>query len=169
MHPSSMKNMKICYEKYILGNFLNNKNDILVLDVGSKNINGSYKEIFNNTKIKYIGLDLEKGKGVDIVTENPYHYPVNSESADVVISGQTFEHCEFFWEAFLEMNRVLRKGGYIFLISPSIGRIHRYPVDCYRFNPDSYSALAKYAKIKLIEVWLDKTSNWGDVVGVFKK
>ena len=169
MHATSMKNMKICYEKYILGEFLNKKETISILDVGSMNINGSYRPIFKNDKIKYIGVDLTNGKGVDIVLKDQYRYPFPPESVDVVISGQTFEHCEFFWEAFVEMARVLKKEGYIFLIAPSSGFIHRYPVDCYRFNPDSYTALAKYAKISLIECWLDKSGKWGDLVGIFKK
>ena len=169
MHLTSMNNMKICYEKYILGDFLNKKENVSVVDVGSMNINGSYRPIFNDKKIKYIGLDLAAGNGVDIAIKDPYHYPMNSESIDVVISGQTFEHCEFFWEAFIEMARVLKKDGYIFLIAPSCGKIHRFPVDCYRFYPDSYNALAKYAKIKLVQSWLDRKSGWGDLVGVFQK
>jgi SAM-dependent methyltransferase len=164
-----MKNMEVCYKKYILGSFLDQKEIISLIDVGSMDINGSYRSIFKNDKIKYIGIDLSNGKGVDIVLKDPYHYPFTSDSIDVVISGQTFEHCEFFWESFLEMNRVLKKEGYLFLISPSSGGIHRFPVDCYRFYPDSYSALAKYAKVSLIELWRDETGRWGDLVGVFKK
>ena len=55
------------------------------------------------------------------------------------------------------------------MIAPSRGRIHRYPVDCYRFDPDSYAALAKYTNSVLIDCWLDATSPWGDLVGVFIK
>jgi hypothetical protein len=39
--------------------------------------------------------------------------------ADVVISGQAFEHIEFFWLSWRETVRVLRQGGLIFLIAPS--------------------------------------------------
>lgn len=169
MHSTSLENMKICYQKYILGKFLDEKNILSILDVGSMNIHGTYRKIFIDKKIKYIGIDLKKGNGVDIVLKDPYSYPFLSESMDVVISGQTFEHCEFFWNAFVEMSRVLKKGGYIFLISPSAGNIHRSPVDCYRFYPDSYIALAKYAQITIVEKWLDPRGKWRDLVGVFKK
>jgi SAM-dependent methyltransferase len=169
VHRTSKQNMKKCYDKYFCGSFLDNKNYISVLDIGSIDINGSYREIFNNIKIKYVGADLEGGNGVDVVLKDPYHYPFDSESMDVVLSGQTFEHCEFFWQSFVEMCRVLKKDGYLFLICPSAGRVHRYPVDCYRFYPDSYAALAKYAHVTLVEKWIDERSEWKDFVGVFQK
>lgn len=176
MHISSQKNMEKCYKKYIFGNFLDNKEEISVLDVGSIDINGSFRQIFKHDKIKYIGVDLEDGNGVDIVLEDPYKYPFQSCSMDVVISGQTFEHCEFFWKSFEEMCRVLKLDGYLCLISPSSGNIHRFPVDCYRFLPDSYNALAKWVNINqneysiiLRDIWVDKRCVWGDLVGVFQK
>ena len=54
------------------------------------------------------------------------------------------EHCEFFWRAFEEVIRVVKDDGFVFLIAPSAGPEHRYPVDCYRFYADAYHALAKY-------------------------
>lgn len=164
-----MKNMQLCCDKYITEDFLKQKDVTCIVDVGSMDICGSYRKIFVNEKIKYIGVDLSKGVGVDIVLENPYKYPFLSESIDVVVSGQTFEHCEFFWEAFREMVRVLRSGGYLFLIAPSAGFIHRFPVDCYRFHPDSYNALAKYGNVSLVEQWMETKGRWKDLVGVFKK
>ncbi len=62
------------------------------------------------------------------------------------------------------------------MIAPSRGSEHRYPVDCWRFYPDSYRALASYGKITLVEVSTDwgphsdeSSSEWGDTVGVFLK
>lgn len=176
MHISSKNNMERCYKKYILGEFLDKRESVKVLDVGSIDINGSFREIFTHNKVKYTGVDLEKGNGVDIVLSNPYKYPISSYSMDIVISGQTFEHCEFFWKSFEEMCRVLDFGGYLFLISPSGGKIHRFPVDCYRFLPDSCNALANWANINqkeyrmvLIESWTDDSSVWKDLVGIFQK
>ena len=64
---------------------------------------------------------------------------------DALISGQAFEHVKFFWLTWMEMVRTLKPGGFIFLIAPSRGPEHRYPVDCWRFYPDSYRALADRA------------------------
>ena len=96
-------------------------------------------EIFKSSdKWEYSGLDVEKGPNVDIVVENPYDWEIPDSSYDVVISGQAFEHIEFFWLTFLEMARVLKPQGLIILIAPSRGPQHRYPVDCWRFYPDGY-------------------------------
>jgi len=48
------------------------------------NINGSYRSIFQNEKIKYVGVDLESGNGVDVVLADPYHYPFPSDSIDII-------------------------------------------------------------------------------------
>jgi hypothetical protein len=67
------------------------------------------------------------------------------------------------------MARVVRPEGFIFLIAPSAGPIHRYPVDYYRFYPDAYVALAKHAGCVLVQSWLDERGPWRDLVGVFRR
>ena len=74
------------------------------------------------------------------------------------------------------MCRVVRPGGLIFLLAPSRGPEHRYPVDCWRFYPDGFRALAKWAGVRLLEVstdWEEDSSPdsapWGDTVGVFRR
>jgi hypothetical protein len=42
-------------------------------------------------------------------------------------------------------------------------------VDCYRFYPDAFRALARYTKCHLLDVWLDERGQWRDLVGVFSK
>lgn len=117
-----------------------------VLDVGSSNVNGTYKSLFTD----YTGLDMEAGDNVDIVAENPYAFPIADDSYDNVISGQTFEHSEFFWVTMQEMVRVCRKGGYIVVIAPAVWEEHRYPVDCYRFLTDGMIALARWCGLEVL-------------------
>jgi len=94
---------------------------------------------------------------------------------DVIISGQAFEHIEFFLLTWLGMVRVLKPRGLVFLIAPSRGPEHRFAVDCWRFYPDGYRALAKYGGLELVEVSTDwepspyADSNWGATVGVFRE
>ena len=165
MHESSMNKMRYCVDKYIC------KNDFIkVADVGGARINGTYYDLFcDASRFSYTSIDLYDADGVDIVLSDPYRLPFESNEFEVVISGQTFEHCEYFWLLFNEMVRVCKQSGYIFLIAPSAGKIHRYPVDCYRFLPDSYNALAKLANCELIEIQHDTTSKWQDLLGIFKK
>lgn len=161
--------MRKCYERYLARGFLDGRDEVFVLDVGGADINGSYRSIFNEPIFRFVAADMEAGQGVDLVLEDPYQIPLEDNSVDVVISGQMLEHCEFFWQAFSEMMRVVKPDGFLFLIAPSAGPIHRYPVDCYRFYPDAYHALAKYTNTHLVEVWHDERGPWYDLVGVFSK
>jgi SAM-dependent methyltransferase len=158
-------------EKYLNGDLSQT-----IIDIGSYDVNGSYRPLFNSSNWKYIGVDLCAGPNVDVVLTSPYRFPFTSCFADIVISGQAFEHIEFFWLTWLEMVRVLKPEGLIFLIAPSRGPEHRYPVDCWRFYPDGFSALARYVSLELLEVHTDwdphpepASAPWGDTVGVFRK
>ena len=169
MHTTSLENMHKCYRRYVQSGALAAREAVTVLDIGGADVNGSFRPIFNDSKFRYLTADLVAGPEVSIALEDPYKLPLDDGSIDLVLSGQMLEHCEFFWLSFAEMVRVLRPGGYIFLIAPSAGPIHRHPVDCYRFYPDAYRALAKYANCRLVEVWCDERGPWNDLVGVFER
>jgi SAM-dependent methyltransferase len=170
MHRSSMKNMDICIKKHLEPlRLLTSEKKLKVIDIGALDVNGSYRTLFDKAAYDYIGADLASGKGVDLEMTDPYRIPVQDNFADCVISGQMLEHNEFFWLTFAEMIRILNNTGYLFLIAPSKGPIHRYPVDCYRFYPDSYAGLAKLTNTILVDCWMDTKSEWGDLVGVFVK
>jgi predicted O-methyltransferase YrrM len=167
MHQSSIENMQICYEKFVKRKTWSDTAVIDVVDIGGSNVNGSYADIFSGEEFRYRAVDIEKDESVDVVLEDPYKLPFNNQSIDIVISGQAFEHVEFFWVLFAEMKRILKNDGLIILIAPSGGPIHRFPVDCYRFYPDAYRALAKYCECELIYLKHDQRGPWKDLVGVF--
>jgi SAM-dependent methyltransferase len=164
-----MLNMKKFYDTYLQNHVEKISQPVTVLDIGAMNVNGSYREIFSHSTFKYLGLDLQAGDGVDIISDSPYHYPLPENYADIVLSGQMLEHCEFFWQAFTEMLRVAKPGAFVVLIVPSKGHIHRYPVDCYRFLPDAMPALARHGRCHLLSSWHDEDSEWGDITAVFMK
>ena len=61
------------------------KENLIILDLGSQDINGSYKELFSSPAWKYIGIDTSEGKNVDIVISDPYSWNnIHSEYADVI-------------------------------------------------------------------------------------
>jgi hypothetical protein len=133
-----------------------------ILDIGSLDVNGSYRELFSVSPWVYTGLDMGAGKNVDVVVHTPYVWrEVASASADVVISGQAFEHIEYFWITMLEIARVLKVGGICCILAPSSGPEHRYPVDCWRFYPDGLTALAAFARLEMIEA-VTQWENVGD-------
>jgi SAM-dependent methyltransferase len=171
MHPSSFRHMQ-----QLVANYLDPTRSIRVADLGSYDVNGSYRPLFSKPGWHYIGVDLSAGPNVDVVLKSPYRLPFRSGTLDVFISGQAFEHVEYFWLTWLEMARSLRAGGMVFLIAPSRGPEHRYPVDCWRFYPDGFAALGRYADLELLHVSTDwepdpdpDSAPWGDTVGVFRK
>lgn len=176
MHQSSLDKMLSFRKRYLD----ERKNDpLLILDLGSLDTNGSYRRYFDIPPWIYWGVDITQGENVDLVLKNPYCWrEIKSNSADVLISGQAFEHIEFFWITMLEIARVLKIGGLCCIIAPSGGFEHRYPVDCWRFYPDGFSALARFARLELLEVstqsvpdsrFDDGSNEWKDTVLVGKK
>lgn len=159
----------------LVSTHLDRERALRAIDIGSYDVNGSYRTLFDAPRWRYTGVDLEQGPGVDVVLSSPYRFPFASRSVDVIVSGQAFEHIEYFWATWLEMMRVLKPGGLVFLIAPSRGPEHRYPQDCWRFYPDGYRALAKFGRCELVEVHTDwephadpGSAPWGDTVGVFR-
>ena len=168
MHATSLENMQKCYDRYVRPSSIE-RNKTVVLEMGSANINGGYRAIFSHPSMHYCGADLIAASGVDLVLKSPYEIPLPDGHADVVISGQMLEHSAYFWLLFQEMVRVLKEDGILFVIAPSAGPIHRFPVDCYRFYPDAYKALADLSGCHLVDCWLDDRGPWKDLVGVFSK
>jgi SAM-dependent methyltransferase len=122
-----------------------------VLDVGSYNVNGCYREMFESRGFTYKGLDMEPGPNVDIVATRPYQWDeIADDIFDAVISGQALEHIEFFWVTVAEMVRVTKEGGLICIIAPNGFEEHRYPVDCWRFFTDGMIAIARYYQLEIL-------------------
>jgi SAM-dependent methyltransferase len=139
-----------------------------ILDVGGADVNGSYRPLFDHPGWSYTSADLDKDVSVDVVLTDPEHLPFDDGSYDVVISGNTFEHAPTFWRLFAEMVRVCATDGVTIVSAPSAGPIHRFPVDCYRFLPDAYQALADEVGVHLVDWWHDDRGPFYELVGVFK-
>lgn len=168
MHPSSLENMQRCYDRFIRPAGYEGRQGVQVLDLGGAEVNGSYRDLFRSPAYEYRTADLVV-EGVDIPLVDPYRVPLPDASQDIVLSGQMLEHCAYFWLSFQEMLRLLKPDGFLLLIAPSSGPIHRYPVDCYRFYPDAFQALANLGRCRLEALWLDPRGPWRDLVGVFRK
>lgn len=90
-----------------------------VLEVGSLNINGTCRDLFQDCH--YIGIDLDHGPCVDIVCKG-HLYPEPDNSFDVVFSTECFEHDIHVSETFNNMIRLLKPKGLLFFTCAWIGR-----------------------------------------------
>jgi len=82
-----------------------------VLDIGSMDINGNNKYLFDN--YEYTGIDIGEGKNVDLVVSGNLFR--SNEEFDVVISTECFEHDKFWVATIFNTWMHLKKGGlYLF-------------------------------------------------------
>jgi SAM-dependent methyltransferase len=142
MHISALHYGKAFFETYTSS--LSSSN-LLIVDVGSQDVNGSLRQ-FAPLGSQYIGVDFETAAGVDVVLTDPYKLPFDTGSVDVIVCSSVYEHSEFFWLLFLETLRVLKPSGILYLNAPSNGAMHRYPIDAWRFYPDSGKSLTNWAR-----------------------
>jgi len=176
MHLTAMKHGGLFFQTYAV-----KFPSAMVVDIGAQNVNGSLRDICPKNH-EYIGVDFVAGNGIDIVLEDPYKLPFEDGSVDIVVSTSCFEHSEMFWVLFLEILRILKPKGLFYLNAPSNGSFHRYPVDCWRFYPDSGNALITWAKHNkhpsiLLESFVGRQAKagdsaveeWNDYVAVFLK
>lgn len=147
----------------------------LIIELGSMNVNGSLRSAAPPHS-KYVGIDQAPGFGVDLVVSPGMAIPLGEGTADLVLASSVFEHDLMFWETFLQMCRLAKTGGHIYISAPSNGSIHRFPVDCWRFYPDAGLALEAHARksglgLRLIESFVAErmADQWNDFVAVFRR
>lgn len=170
MHDTAMSFGKLFFETYAP-----NGEGLRIADIGSQDVTGSLRDVAP-PNCDYIGVDFVEGKGVDVILTDPYSLPFADSSLDICLSSSCFEHSEFFWLLFEEIMRVLKPGGLFYLNAPSNGAFHRFPVDCWRFYPDSGIALQNWGRRQGLDVTLlesftgrKRLNVWNDFVAVFVK
>lgn len=149
MHGSSYEEMARVLRTY-LDMYTTAK--LKVVDVGSFDVNGTYKTLMPNDW-EYIGVDIIEGKNVDIVMKDPYTLPFEDNSINIIISGQCLEHVQKPWELVKEMWRVLDPGGHCFITAPSKMHLHSYPHDYWRFHPEGMRFMLEDAGFDVKEVY----------------
>lgn len=174
MHPSAMARMSWFVEHYVKP-----AGHVRVLDVGSYDVNGCMRPLFAGLDAEYTGLDIEAGPNVDIVMPEPYNWSnIPDESFDFVISANAFEHIEYPWLTIRQIFLKLKPEGIACILAPLTIDEHRYPVDCYRYYPDGFRALARWAGFHVINVtaggvpYMSAPPEWdgyNDTLGIFLK
>jgi hypothetical protein len=111
-----------------------------VLEVGSYNVNGTIRDVFEPDALSYLGVDLAAGPGVDLVLDAHdlgFHFP--PESFNTVLCCECLEHDLTPWVTVAHLRALLKPGGHLLVTTPTFGfPLHRHPIDCYRFGEDAY-------------------------------
>ena len=131
-----------------------------ILEVGSRNINGSVRVCFES-HLDYVGIDSEPGDGVDTVMDgSEILESFGPHSFDTVICCETFEHAPEFWKILEAIRGVLKPGGLFVVTTPTISfPYHAFPVDVYRFTHDTYR-LVFFKDMEILD-----SADWGGIIG----
>lgn len=91
-----------------------------VLDIGSQDINGNNRFLFNDCP--YMGIDLNEGANVDMIASG-HNFKSPLTKWDVVISTECLEH-DKYWALTLQniANNLLKKGGLFIMTCATTGR-----------------------------------------------
>lgn len=98
---------------------------ISVIDVGSRDINGTCRPLFPNAN--YTGIDLLPGPAVDIVCDAATYHP--ADKADLVLIVEVLEHCANWRELIRVASSWLRPSGLVCITCAAPGRQPHSAVD----------------------------------------
>ena len=117
-----------------------------VLELGSMDVNGSVRDLFADRERfpTYVGVDMQKGKGVDVVAM-ANDLPQGDRSVSVVVTTEMLEHDPRPWETIMETSRVLAAGGWFIVTTRNfMFPRHDYPSDLWRFSPEGLEELFSF-------------------------
>lgn len=158
MHANSMILMNEFIEKYDL-------QKATVVDIGSYDINGNYRGFFPEGK--YIGVDIQSGPNVDVLMGSEEWNKI--ENVDAVISGQTIEHVADIPELMAAIYTVLKPGGLLCIIAPSVGPSHLYPIWVGLFSEERMSEVVTAAGFEILTCTVSDVGPLNDTCCVARK
>ncbi len=138
-----------------------------VLEVGSRDINGSARHVLRHLASSYTGIDIVAGPGVDEVLDVA-HLSERYEVApfDLVVSTEMLEHCVDWKNAIYQILKVLKQDGLLILTTRSPGfELHDYPVDYWRFTKKDMHNIFNGAGT-LLDIEDDLTLGWPCGIGI---
>ena len=142
-----------------------------VLEVGSLNVNGSARQFFGDAP-KYVGIDMQEGKDVDMVLNGHDLLTVfEPNSFDLVICCETLEHDDQFWLTIDRMRAIVKPGGWLIITNPGTSVIrHNYPGDFYRFYSDAYKYFFRgFDEVMITEEPFNNSPTTTQIFGIGKK
>ncbi len=117
------------YEKW-------NKPGVRILEIGSREVTGksNARKRFHNAE--YIGFDYYPGDNVDVVGDvhKLSSYFKEEDKFDFIFSSACFEHFVMPWVVAVEISKLLKVGGHVFVETHFSFRSHERPWHFYQFS-----------------------------------
>jgi SAM-dependent methyltransferase len=134
MHPNST----MLFERYARPHF---HRGMRVLEIGPDGSPTSYQRIVADESIRWETIDVFQSPQLTYVARADYDFPIESDTYDVIVSGQVIEHVKKIWLWMRELSRICKPGGLVVTINPVNWPFHENPVDCWRIYPDGMRSL----------------------------
>jgi SAM-dependent methyltransferase len=138
------------------------------LEIGSRARSGNEYRFAVPESWKYTGLDAKAGPNVDVVGDaHDLQRAVGTfEQFDAVFSISVFEHLLVPWKVVLEINRVLKTGGLLYVGTHQTYPLHDQPWDFWRFSDRAWAALLNAETgFEIVEVALGEPAHVVPTVG----
>ena len=119
-----------------------NKPGMKVLEIGSRNVTGAnLRELFSEAE--YVGFDYYPGENVDIVGDahKLSTYFQEGERFDLIFSSAVFEHFHMPWVVAVEIEKLLKVGGCVFIETHFSYASHERPWNFFQFSDMGLRAL----------------------------
>jgi SAM-dependent methyltransferase len=107
-----------------------------VLEIGSREVTGASNARKEFAKAKYVGFDYYPGDNVDIVGDahRLSSYFKDGELFDVIYSSACFEHFAMPWIVAVEIAKLLKVGGLVFVETHFSFSSHERPWHFFQFS-----------------------------------
>ena len=113
-----------------------NKPGMKVLEIGSREVTGSSNARKEFAKAEYVGFDYYPGNNVDVVGDahKLSSYFKDGEQFDLIYSSACFEHFAMPWIVAVEIAKLLKVGGLVFVETHFSFSSHERPWHFFQFS-----------------------------------
>ena len=115
---------------------IGNKPGMSILEIGSREVTGESIARKEFSMAKYVGFDYYSGRNVDVVGDahKLSSYFKEEEKFDIVYSSACFEHFAMPWIIAIEIAKVLKVGGIVFIETHFSFSSHERPWHFFQFS-----------------------------------
>lgn len=139
------ENTLLLFKKYAQAYF---QPHMRVLEVGPDGPPSTLQRTVGDVSIRWETAGFEQNPPVTYVGTE-YSYPIDADTADIVVAANVMEHVRKPWVWIRELARICKPGGYVITINPVSWPYHEYPIDCWRAYPEGMKGLYDDANLRV--------------------